>query len=62
METCTSNPTLAMPRTWVQHSQPSHGFLIESAEVVTNTFDGEDESNLWIVAHRPNPLRSGDKP
>jgi len=29
------------------------GFDLESAEIVAQTFDGEDESHLWIVARRP---------
>ena len=29
------------------------GFELESAEVLTTAFDGEDESNLWVVATRP---------
>ncbi len=29
------------------------GFELESADVVTQTFDGEDETHLWVVARRP---------
>ncbi len=29
------------------------GFELESAEVVAQTFDGDDESHLWIVARKP---------
>ena len=29
------------------------GFELESAELVTDVFDGEEESHLWVVARRP---------
>ena len=29
------------------------GFELESAEVLTQAFDGEDETHLWVVARRP---------